>query len=130
MSGLLPDVQILDNMDLPQRKQRQYLRQLRRLCGFFGLLPSSFALPSTAVERENSPFAEGGYSKVYRGTFQSRPVVVKVLTITSQTDRDKLHKVNGSSLVALGDHSYCTCSSLSKKSLGGSGSGTIISYSS
>jgi len=63
------------------------------LCGAFGVLPSSFMLPPASVERDAASFASGGYSEVYRATFNDRPVVVKILNVTAQTDQVKLHRV-------------------------------------
>jgi len=81
----------LDSVDLHEEKRKQYLRHMRRLCGIFGVLPSSFVLQPAFIEREVEPFTFGGYSKVYRATFHGRPIVMKVLDIAHQADREKLH---------------------------------------
>ena len=52
-------------------------------------------LSPTSVERDVTSFAEGGYSEVYKATLNGRPIVVKILTFTAQTDQVKLHKVSG-----------------------------------
>ena len=67
---------------------------LRKLCGTFGVLPSSFTLPPALVERDPAPFASGGYSNVYKATFRNRPIVIKVLNVITQLEREKLHKVS------------------------------------
>lgn len=87
--------QALNNVDLCRRKHRQYLRYLRKLCGAFSILPSSFVLPPTSFECEPSAFASGGCSDVYKATFNGDPVVVKVLKVTTQTDKEKLYRVSG-----------------------------------
>ena len=71
------------------------MRYLRKLCGTFDILPSSFILPPTSVERDNIYFASSGFANVYSATFNGRPVVVKFLTVTVQTDQVKLRKVSG-----------------------------------
>ena len=64
------------------------------MCGAFGVLPSSFTLPRAFIKCDADHFASGGYSKVYKATFHDRPVVVKTLNFTTQTEREKLHMVS------------------------------------
>ena len=86
-------MQTLANRRLPQQKKTQYLRYLRRLCGTFGILPSSFVLAPKTVKRVAEPFANGGFSNVYKATFEGRPVAVKVLKIPASMDPKKVHRV-------------------------------------
>ena len=65
------------------------------MCGAFGVLPSSFTLPPVFVKCDPDHFASGGYSKVYKATFHDRPVVIKTLNFSTQTEREKLHRVGG-----------------------------------
>ena len=92
-SVLQPYVQALDNRRLPQEKKTRYLRYLRRLCGTFGILPSSFVLAPKSIKRAAAPFAYGGFSDVYSATFEGRSVAVKVLRIPIQMDPKKVHRV-------------------------------------
>ena len=108
-------------MDVHQRKRKQFLRHLRRLCSLYGILPSSFTLSPTSVERESEPFASGGCSEVYRATFNGRGAVMKILSVTSQTDSDKLHKVSDFVQRCKCDRLDYAYSSSSKKLLDGSG---------
>ena len=92
---LSPQVQTLDNAGLPQEKRKQYLRYLQKLCSAFNLLPSSFLLPKQSVKlAAAAPFDSGGFSTVFKATFNERPIVVKVINVTTQADRAKLHRVN------------------------------------
>ena len=86
-------IQILDNADFHQRKRR-FLRRLQKLCSDFNILPTSFMLPPASVEQDTAPFASGNYSEVFKATLNGRSVVIKVLNVTSQSEREKLHRVN------------------------------------
>ena len=55
------------------------LKWLRRICETFGVLPSSLILADILDGRGLTPFATGGFSRVYRTTFNGRPVAVKSL---------------------------------------------------
>ena len=50
-------------------------------------------IPPEFIKRDPAPFASGGYSTVYKATFHDRPVVTKILNVTSKTEQEKLHKV-------------------------------------
>ena len=82
-------------MDLPQDKRKQYLRYLQKLCSAFDLLPSSFLLPQESVKLEAAPFDSGGYSTVFKATFNKRPIVVKVLNVAARAEQARLHRVSG-----------------------------------
>ena len=82
-------------MNLDQRKRKQYLMYLQKLCDTFEVLPSSFTLPPTSVKRETTHFASGDYSNAYRATFSGRPVVIKIPNVAPRADQEKLHMVNG-----------------------------------
>ena len=56
---------------------------MRDLCGTFGILPSSFILAGAFDGDESTPFATGGFSRVYRMSFDRRPVAVKSLVVTT-----------------------------------------------
>ena len=81
-------------MGLPQEKRKQYLRYLQKLCSAFDLLPSSFLLPRESVELEAAPFDSGGYSSVFKATFNKRVIVVKVLNVAARAERARLHRVS------------------------------------
>jgi hypothetical protein len=89
-----PRIQALDNGGLHGQKRKQYQKSLRKLCGNFCILPSSFALAPKSIKCEAKPFASGGFSRVYKGTFEGRPVAIKTLKVDSAADREKLSKVS------------------------------------
>ena len=51
-------------------------------------------LPPTSIECEDTPFAAGGFSDVYKATFNGAPVVMKTLRVNAQIDQEKLYKVS------------------------------------
>ena len=51
-------------------------------------------LPRTSIEREAAPFASGGFSDVYKATFNGSLVVMKILKASDQTDQEKLYRVS------------------------------------
>jgi len=51
-------------------------------------------LPPASVEQATAPFASGNYSEVFKATLNGRSVVIKVLNVTSQSEREKLHRVS------------------------------------
>jgi len=119
--------QALDDGDLHKRKRKKCLRYLRKLCGTFGILPSSFILELAFDERGTEPFATGGFSYVYKATINGRPVAVKTLRVPTTADPKKVHKVSGLDPKISSDRSRRSLSSSSKKSSGGSGLHTITS---
>jgi hypothetical protein len=86
--------QTLDSGDLDKRNRRQHLKDLRKLCCTFAILPSSFILRPAFDERGANPFATGGFSDVYEATLNGRRVAIKTLRVTTTTDPEKLHKVS------------------------------------
>ena len=96
-SVLQPCGQALDNRRLPRGKKTRYLRYLQKLCGTFGILPSSFVLAPESIERGIAPFAVGGHSDVYSATLAERPVAVKVFRIPTLMDPKKVYRVGFSS---------------------------------
>ena len=50
-------------------------------------------LAPKTVKRVAEPFATGGFSDVYKATFEGRSVAVKVLKIPTSMDPKKVHRV-------------------------------------
>ena len=67
---------------------------MRKLCGAFTILPSSFMLSQTFGKRGVKPFAVGGFSNVYEATLNGRHVAVKTLNVSTSTDPRKAHRVS------------------------------------
>ncbi|KAF9647854.1 kinase-like protein [Thelephora ganbajun] len=82
----------LDEREPHSKTRKQRLKCLQRLCGTYGILPSSFILPDTFDGYGSMPFATGGYSHVYRMTFQGRPVAVKHLVVNTG-EEERLRKM-------------------------------------
>lgn len=79
--------QALVGGDLPQKTRKQYLRHLRKLCGSFGVLPSSFFIEPTFDKYGTVPFAFGGFADVYDASFGGRRVAVKTLRVNGALER-------------------------------------------
>ena len=54
---------------------------LHKLCRIFDILPRSLVLESTLIERENRPFATGGYSDISKAIIGGHVVAVKTLRV-------------------------------------------------
>ena len=65
-------------------------------------------LAPKTVKHVTEPFATGGFSDVYKATFEGRPVAVKVLKTPTSMDPKKVHKVGfcsrGFKVIALTGH--------------------------
>lgn len=70
------------------------MKHLRKLCGIFDILPSSFTLAQRPDKCEATPFDSGGSSDVYKATLEERPVVIKTLKVNSATNPKKAHRVS------------------------------------
>ena len=98
--------QALDDGGLHKRRRKKCLKYLRKLCGTFGILPSSFILEPTFNERGVEPFATGGFSHVYKATYNGRTVAIKTLRIATTVDPEKAHRVSSTSPQTSIDRSY------------------------
>ena len=86
-------IQLLDKKELSNKKRKQHLRNLRKLCSAFEILPSSFTLVPTFDEHQTKSFAMGGFSDVYEATLEGRRVAVKTIRITRTGGIDAVRKV-------------------------------------
>ena len=118
--------QALVGGDLPQRTRKQYLRHLRKLCGSFGILPSSFFIESTFDKRGTTPFAFGGFADVYDASFGERRVAVKTFRVNGA--RARAHRVRRPPPPGRLRKSDPRPSSWLRRSLGGNGSITRTFY--
>ena len=69
------------------------MKNLRKLCCAFEILPSSFPLVPTFDGHQTTPFAMGSFSDVYEATLEGRCVAVKTLRITNTGSIDAVRKV-------------------------------------
>jgi hypothetical protein len=71
---------------------KQSLHNLRQLCCREGRTPTACRLPGTVDMEVLQPVAHGGYSDVYRGTYDGCSVAVKALRV-HLSERERLMKV-------------------------------------
>ena len=64
---------------------------LHKLCRIFDILPRSLVLEPTLIERENRPFASGGYSHVSKAIIGGHVVALKTLIVCEE---DITHQVS------------------------------------
>lgn len=69
------------------------LRVLRSLCGSWGVLPASYTLQGDVKVIDEVAWTCAGFSEVWRGTWGSEKVAIKVIKITGAADPGKLKKV-------------------------------------
>ena len=87
--------QILDNVPVNSGLHRRCLRALRKTCGIYGTLPSSYTLTYPLSKPGERPFAPGGFSDVWRLADETNNTAyaVKKLRVYEQDPVDKINKV-------------------------------------
>ena len=68
---------MLDVLEPSSNTFRKCLRELRRVCGAKGILPTSHTVPSDLLGIDTDPFASGGFADVYHGTLNGLGVCIK-----------------------------------------------------
>jgi len=65
------------------RARRRVFRGLVKVCGEYGILPSSCIIPESKIKKPvDSEIASGGFSQVLRGTYEGdKPVAIKVIRL-------------------------------------------------
>jgi len=58
--------QIIDSLRADPGLQKRCIRALRKTCGIYGILPTSYAVPFPLTKPGQRPFASGGFSDVWR----------------------------------------------------------------
>ena len=87
--------QALDYINGDPELLRKCLRALRKICGLRLQLPSSYDIPKMQLIRKGKdPFAIGGCSDVWAGTFGRRKVAIKCLRIIGKKDSAKIMKAS------------------------------------
>ncbi|KAF9643686.1 kinase-like protein [Thelephora ganbajun] len=69
--------EVLDRPDLSGPDSRKYLRELRRVCGTKGILPTSVTLSTDLLKIDPEPFASGDFGDVFRGTLNDSRICIK-----------------------------------------------------
>ena len=69
-------------------------RALRKTCAEVGILPSSYYLDDSQIKKLNDvPFASGGYSDVWRGSYKGEQVSIKAFRVYTTDNIKHLTKV-------------------------------------
>jgi len=77
----------------PETKTKLH-RALRKTCAEVGILPSSYYLDESQIKKLNEvPFASGGYSDVWRATYQGENVSIKAFRVYATDNIKQLTKV-------------------------------------
>ena len=90
--------QVIDTLSTSSKTYRRSLRALRKVCGIYGLLPSSYIKPEpltlVIAGPMKRPFASGGYADVWRASDPSgRIFAVKQLRIYIVDNIEQVKKV-------------------------------------
>lgn len=77
------------------RARRQCFRGLVKLCGERGILPSSYLIPESKVEKlGDGPISTGGFSDVWPGMYEDEIcVAIKVIRCYETDNAQKIRKV-------------------------------------
>lgn len=80
--------------ELPETKGKLQ-RALRKACAEAGILPDSYYLDANQIKRLSEvPFASGGYSDVWRGTYKEENVSIKAFRVYTTDNIKNLTKVS------------------------------------
>ena len=78
---------------VPDTKSR-FQRALRKACSEVGILPDSYYLNTSQIKKLNDvPFASGGYSDVWRGSYLEENVSIKAFRVYTTDNIENLTKV-------------------------------------
>ena len=78
---------------VPETKAKLH-RALRKTCAEVGILPSSYYLDESKIKKLHEvPFASGGYSDVWRASYQGEDVSIKAFRVYATDNIKKITKV-------------------------------------
>jgi len=88
--------QIIDNLPTNSELQRRCVRALRKTCGLYGILPTSYEVPFTLNinKPRQRPFASGGFSDVWRVTDERNTDLVFAVKSLRVYEKDPAEKIN------------------------------------
>ena len=77
------------------RTRRRCFRGLVKICGEYGVLPSSYIIPESKIQTlGDSPISLGGFSRVWAGMYEEdQSVAIKVIRRRKSDDVRKIEKV-------------------------------------
>ena len=76
-------------------------KELRKLCGRTGTLPSSHMLRGGLVKTSDIATASGGFGDVWKGAYKGRRVAIKSLRVCMTDDLDDIKRVRANVRVYL-----------------------------
>jgi hypothetical protein len=78
---------------VPEAKGKLH-RVLRKTCADFGILPTSYRLDDDQIKKLSGvPFASGGYSDVWRGSYKGENVSIKAFRVYTSDNIKQFTKV-------------------------------------
>ena len=89
----LTPAQALGVLDSSSPAFGKCLRDLRRICGPRGILPTSYTLSSDHLMIDTDPFLSGGFCDVYKGTLDGSTVCVKRMRVYIKDGPERAIKV-------------------------------------
>ena len=90
--------QIIDTLPVDSALRRRCLRALRKTCGIYGVLPTSYTITNPLSEPGQRAFSRGGFSAVWRLADKEDPqqiFAVKSLFVCDNDPLEKIRKVRG-----------------------------------
>ena len=72
---------------------RRCLHKLRTICSHHAILPSSYTISGDLTQVGDDPVADGGFSDVWKGTYNGHKVCIKNLRVSEQV-RQAVEKVS------------------------------------
>ena len=77
------------------RTRRRCFRGLVKICGEYAILPDSYVIPESSIERlGDSPISSGGFSDVWPGAYEEdKSVAIKTIRYYMENDIRKVKRV-------------------------------------
>ena len=92
--------QAIDSFPADLEHQKRCIRALRKTCGLYGILPTSYEVTSTFGKPGKRAFASGGFADVWRISDErnrDKMFAVKSLRVYEKDSTEKINKVGSSS---------------------------------
>lgn len=86
-------IQALSIKKLDSDLRKKLTTALHKLCGLCDILPTSHVITDGLELTSHKPTSSGGFSDVYPGRYQGRPVAIKSLRVEYTPDVKKVKKV-------------------------------------
>ena len=86
--------QVIDSLPVGSALRRRCIRALRKTCGLYGLLPTSYTITFSLSKSGQRAFASGGFTDVWRLTDETDPKRVFAVKSLRVYDQDPVEKIN------------------------------------